>query len=234
MQKLVEFTIGKAVFLMFLMAGFSQNISSQGRYGVALSETSIQCLSSKKGNLYQGIDNYLKVDTGFFVECEEINVISSNGIALWDSANQYLLIPERAGKLRLSVGCVQCGQEEVMGYRYFNVTNVPEPQLMLDGVPIDNPASLPKSRLLTCDSLSIFFNDDLVGSSEWMLITDFQLGYNYGGFHVSHFNPSNKLSHETREIISRLGPDHEISIRATVKSLGDMRKQLPIYRIRIY
>ena len=95
-------------------------------------------------------------------------------------------------------------------------------------------AQIPKSLLMDCDSLSIFFTDDLPGSNAWIQITEFTLGYNYGGFHVSFLNPSNHILFETKEIINRLGPEHEISIRVKVKSIGKIIKELPIYRLTIY
>jgi len=234
MQKSYKFSAIAGYILLALFLSMPLTLFSQGRYGISLSEGSLQCLSSRGGKLYQGIDNYILVDSSLYKECENIELISSNGISVKDTGNLYLLIPERAGKLRLAASCQNGGATEIKGYRYFNVMNVPDPQLMLNGIPVPNQAEIPRSALLRSDSISVFFDDDLVGSSEWMIITEFQLGYNYGGFHVSHVNPGNQLSIETKEIIARLGPDHEISIRATVKSLGDIKKQLPIYRIRIY
>jgi hypothetical protein len=68
----------------------------------------------------------------------------------------------------------------------------------------------------------------------WLRITEFTLGYNYGGFHVSYLNPSNFISLETKEIINRLGPEHEISIRVKVEAEEKLMIELPIYRITLY
>ena len=121
-----------------------------------------------------------------------------------------------------------------LGYRFFNVLPLPEPRLTLNDWPIDNPAVIDRAVLLNCDSLGVFFSDDLIGSISWMRISDFEVGYNYGGFHFSHHNESNQIGTETFEIFNKLGPNNEISLRVTVASDGRVTKHLPIYRLRVY
>lgn len=222
------------VLFALFQIGIHYSLHAQGRYGPALPDSSLVCVSSVKGYLYQGIDNYIRIDTVFFRFCDELILESTNGYAVRDSQYYFLVMPEKAGKLRISVLCIREGKRELLGYKYFHVRVLPEPTLTLNGEPISVSDTLSRQTLLSCDSLGVFYSDDLPGSSEWLLITEFLLGYNYGGFHVSHLNPSNHFTDETRDILARLGPDHEISIKPTVKSMGKIQKKLPIYRIRIY
>ena len=220
---------------LMILVCISPDVLSQGRYGIALEDTSLVCISSLEGVLYSGIDNYVRVDSSLYADCDEIYLETTQGIAMKDTNNLFLVIPERPGKVRVSLLCKnESGEEEVARYQLFHVRNLPEPQLTLDTIPISNPSYIAKNVLIRCDSLGVYFSDDLVGSSEWLSITEFQLGYTYGGFHVTHKNETNKISEETKSILNQLGPDHEISIRTTVRAMGNVRKQLPIYRIRIY
>ena len=145
----------------------------------------------------------------------------------------FVVIPAKSGRIRLTVFSTH-NDTVVIGYEYLQVKQVPEPKLMLNNYKIDARAQLPKSLLMNCDSLSVYFTDDLPGSQLWLRITEFTLGYNYGGFHVSYPNPSNHILFETKEIINRLGPEHEISIRVKASSEGEITKELPIYRIILY
>ncbi len=208
-------------------------INAQGRLGVLLEENSIQCISTNSGYLYSGIDNYIKVSDSILLKYPELTMHTSNGVVKKDSINLFLVIPSKPGRIRLTVFNA-FNDTSAIGYEYLQVKQIPEPKLMLNNYKIDSRAQIPKSLLMNCDSLSVYFTDDLPGSQLWLQITEFTLGYNYGGFHVSYPNPSNHILFETKEIINRLGPEHEISIRVKALSGGVITKELPIYRIILY
>ncbi len=218
--------------LLFLIHG--AGCFGQGRYGDALSHNSIETLSSKEGVLYAGIDNPISVDSTIFSHCSDLQLKASNALVVPDTQNIYLLIPQRVGKVRVNLYCLNQNDTVALGYRFFNVLPLPEPRLTLNDWPIDNPAVIDRAVLLNCDSLGVFFSDDLIGSISWMRISDFEVGYNYGGFHFSHHNESNQIGTETFEIFNKLGPNNEISLRVTVASDGRVTKHLPIYRLRVY
>jgi hypothetical protein len=205
----------------------------QGRLGVLLEQGSVRCTSTLSGDLYRGIDNYVRIDDSIRNSYDHLALKVSNGSVEQDSADLFLVIPSKAGRMRLTILNIP-DDSVALGYVYMNVRTVPDPKLMLNNYRISSAADLPKALLMDCDSLSIFFTDDLPGSEGWIKIKEFTLGYNYGGFHVSHLNPSNKMLFETKEIINRLGPEHEISIRVKVEYEGQITKELPIYRITIY
>jgi len=209
-------------------------LKAQGRYGSQLPINAIISLSSRKGFLYCGIDNYLQVDYSLATGCDSFILCSTNGLLLNDTLDKFISIPERSGNARLSIHCLIDKDTFTLGYRYFTVIYVPNPCLTLNDRPISSPISLSKYAFLSCDSLGIYFSDDIYGSENWMRITDFTIGYNYGEFYISHLNITNKITAQTREIINRLGPDHEISIMFRVESQGKIQKQLPIYRINLY
>lgn len=220
-----------ALFICFFIS--QSLVDAQGRLGVLLKEESIQCVSSFSGTLYSGIDNYVKICDSLNQVYNSLGLRTSNGTVAKDSLDLFLVVPARPGRIRLTV-LNEDWDTAAVGYEYFQVKTVPGPVLMLNNYKIGPVAQLPKSLLMDCDSLSVFFTEDLPGSEAWLKITEFTLGYNYGGFHVSYLNPSNHVLFETKEIINRLGPESEISIRVKVESVGKIIKELPIYRITIY
>lgn len=222
-----------SILLLVMLFIAHSHLNAQGRLGNLLNENSIQCVSTNSGNLYSGIDNYVKICDSIRNEHVDLTLRTSNGIVEKDSNNLFLVIPVRPGRIRLTILNVD-EDTTAIGYEYLQVKAVPGPVLMLNNFQVESKAQIPKRLLMDCDSLSIYFTDDLPGSEAWLQITEFTLGYNYGGFHVSYLNPSNHILYETKEIINRLGPEHEISIRVKVKSIGKIIKELPIYRITIY
>ena len=222
----------KLTFLLCLAISQVQ-INAQGRLGILLEENSIRCVSTNSGYLYRGIDNFIQLNDSLLRKYNELTLQTSNGTVKKDSNNLFIVIPAKSGRIRLTV-LNALNDTTAIGYEYLEVKQVPQPKLMLNNYKIDSKAQLPKSLLMNCDSLSVFFSDDLPESQYWLQITEFTLGYNYGGFHVSYPNPSNHVLFETKEIINRLGPEHEISIRVKVSSEGKITKELPIYRITLY
>ncbi|MBA7528539.1 hypothetical protein ES705_20726 [subsurface metagenome] len=232
----VNMSLKYFVFLLTIFQStiIAESLQAQGRYGSPLKEDDLTILSSKSGYLYSGIDNFIKVRSHYVKTSDTILFKSTNGDVLHDSGQVYLLIPERPGKVRLTLYAKSDYDTIIIGYKHFIVKRIPKPQLVVNNTIIQTSDTLMKNTLLTCDSLKVFFSDDIIGSDKWLKIKEFSLGYNYGGFHVSHFNPSNKFTEETKHIIRYLGPDRVISIRLTVESEGMITRQLPIYRITIY
>ncbi len=209
-------------------------LKAQGRFGSELPEDALTCLTSIKGYLYSGIDNYLQINFSRIPDCDTLFLNTSSGTIISDTIDRYLIIPERPGNIRLTVQCLKNTDTLNLGYKYYIVHSLPDPCIILNNQPVCTPSSVNKNIFLATDSISVFFSDDIIGSDSWLKITDFTIGYTYGGFVVSHLNATNKISQKTREIIYRLGPDHEVSIRFNVESEGKIRKQLPIYRLRLY
>ncbi len=219
---------------MLFIPALTYHLLAQGRFGEQLPDIAIVSLTSRSGLLYSGIDNYLNIDSALILPCDTVLLVNSNGIIMHDTINQYLIIPEYSGNVRLTVYCLQNNDTVSLGYRYFTVNSVPDPLITINNKPISSPASISKSVLLSCDSLGIYVSDDIIGSENWLRITDFTVGYNYGGFHVSYPNSTNILSLQIKEVINRIGPDHTISIRFNLEGEGKIKKQLPIYRLTLY
>jgi hypothetical protein len=221
-------------FIIILFLFTPGNIFCQYRLGNQIDSGLIVTQSSHKGFLYSGIDNFLKIDPSLYENYDTLIIRSNNGKIFSDTNNLFLIIPDRPGKVRLTLIGLNDKDSISVGYFYFTVFGVPEPKLTLNNIPIATPCSIPKKVILDCDSLGVYFSKDIVGSENWVKIARFTLGYNYGGFYVSLLNPSNKFTSNTKEIINQLGPYREITIRPTIESEGMVFKDLPIYKITIY
>jgi hypothetical protein len=221
-------------FMICLFIFNSNLIYCQYRLGKQIDSGLIVTQSSYKGYLYSGIDNFLKIDPSLKKDYDTIILKSNNGKIYTDSNNLILIIPDRPGKVRLTLTGITNKDTTELGYFYFIVFGIPEPKLTLNTIPIESPCSIPKKALVDCDSLGVYFSNDIIGSENWVKVSRFTLGYNYGGFYISHLNPSNKFTLNTKQILNQLGPDREITIRPTIETEGKVSRELPIYKITIY
>ena len=225
------FPAGIIFFLEILSANL---VLCQSRLGEPLRKNTIVTHTSLRGYLYMGIDNYLSLDSNKLSTKDRYYLESNNGTVIPDSNYQYLTIPVRTGKARIEVFLMNGIDTELAGYQYFTVKIVPHPKMTINDIPIDTPTELPRIALMHCDSLGVFISDDIPGSEGWYKITEFTFGYDYGGFYISHKNPTNILTTETKDIISVTGPDREITIWPKIEGEGRVRIELPIYRITLY
>jgi hypothetical protein len=221
-------------FFICLLIFTLNDISCQYRLGKQIDSGLIVTQSSYKGYLYSGIDNFLKIDPLLKKDFDTLIIKINNGKIYSDTNDLILVIPDRPGKVRLTVTGISKTDTIEVGYFYFVVYGIPEPKLTLNTISIESPCTIPKKALMDCDSLGIMFSQDIIGSDKWVKVSKFTLGYNYGGFYISHLNPSNKFSLKTKQILSQLGPDREITIRPTIVSEGNVSRELPIYKITIY
>lgn len=220
-----------AFLMIVLPAG---TVNAQYRYGNELKDVDFKILSSRGGNLYSGIDNYILVSSEIINNLDSLYIESTNGKIFADSGQIYLLIPDRPGKVRLTLYSIADQDTSVIGYKHFLVKRVPDPQLVVGNTLVEVKDTLMKKTLLNCDSLSVYISYDIIGSEQWLKISEFLIGYNYGGFHVSHLNRSSILNDKTRQLITYMAPDREISIKLTVESEGKVFSRLPIYKITLY
>jgi hypothetical protein len=190
----------------------------------------IWCLNSKNNYLYTGIDNPIQLN---YKSIHNIHLETNNGIIFTDSL-QLITIPVRSGKSRFLLYEISGTDTNLIGYRYITVKNVPEASLKVDSLLIKDGDTVSKNILFNCDSLELHFTSDIKSSKNWFRIYQFSVGYNYGGFYVSHINKSNQLQPETYNLIERIEPGKELSIKLFVESGGLIRKELPVFRIKVY
>jgi hypothetical protein len=221
------------LFLGSLFFSLTEISKCQTRYGNELGDSVLIAIDSRNNILYTGIDNRIITDYSRFEENCEYTLKVNNGIVFSDSI-YYISVPDRPGDARFLVLGIRDNDTALIGYRYFEVRNVPEPLLAVDTLRLKEEDVISKNHLLNCDSLNIFISDDIIGSESWFKIVKFTLGYVYGGYYVEHVNNTNKLSRETKQIIYTIGPTKEIIIKPVVKGEGKLIKELPIFRLTLY
>lgn len=223
----------KIVLLIYISSSCSFILQAQSRYGKLLDSNFLHILSSKKGVLYSGIDNFIEINPPDSIKNSILYFSANNGIMLKDEQN-YLVIPKRSGKIRIMAYLINGNDTLIYGHRYLNVERVPEPKLKINQLILDEKGYLLKSELLKCDSLEIIFDPDIIGSETWYKVQSFTIGYSYGSFYKSYFNNGNIPSSRTRRIISRISPGKKIVIRTKAEGEGNVVMDLPIYRLTIY
>ncbi|MBN1115849.1 MAG: hypothetical protein JXA77_01490, partial [Bacteroidales bacterium] len=140
-------------------------------------------------------------------------------------------IPERYGSIRI----VFKNRGKSIGYKVFNVKNVPDPKIKIGKHELLKPLIyIPQTELLNADSLSVFVSYDIINSENWYSIKEYTFGYTYAVFYYSASNTGNKISSEIKEMIEKAGKDKLISINAIIESNSLIIKQLPIIKIVAY
>lgn len=225
--------VTKAVlYIIFTLSIYHQS-AGQYRYGENLGDSVLFAARSVKNQLYVGIDNPLVLNIGAEKLPENYSLSSSNGIVFFDST-EFVTIPSRSGISRIIVSEIKNNDTILVGYRFFKVINVPDPMLRIDTLIFSEEDNVYRHFLLNADSLGIFFTNDIPGSENWFRIIRYTIGYIYGGLYRSYEFKGNKISNKVKEIINTLGPGKEIIIKPYVEGEGNLNKELPIYRLKIY
>jgi hypothetical protein len=221
------------ILLGTLFLGFAAASMGQTRYGGELGDSILTAVNSRSNILYAGIDNEISVDySGLGIYAEYLLTVN-NGVVLPDSTC-YISIPDRNGKARFLVFGINGNDSTLIGYRYFQVENVPEPLLYIDSLLVKRNDMVSKQHFLNSDSLGIFISDDIIGAEDWYKTIRFTLGYVYGGYYVEYTNNTNLISHEAKQIIYTIAPSMEIVIKPIIEGEGSLIKELPIFRLKLY
>ena len=221
------------ILLGALFLGFTPASMCQTRYGGELGDSILTAVNSRSNILYAGMDNEIYVDySGLGIYTEYLLAVN-NGVVFPDSTC-YISIPDRAGKARFLVFGINGTDSTLIGYRYFQVENIPEPMLYIDSLLVKRDDMVSKQHILNSDSLGIFISDDIIGAESWYKTIRFTLGYVYGGYYVEYTNNTNMISREAKQIIYTIGPSMEIIIKPIVEGEGRLIKELPIFRLTLY
>ncbi len=208
-------------------------LTGQYRYGENLSDSIFDLVNSKNGILYAGIDNPVEIRLPGDENIEDYILEVTNGIVFYDSL-QFITIPVRSGISRLILSKVEGTDTILKGHKFFQVRSVPEPLLRIDTFCFSEESGIYKHQLLYADSLSIFFSSDIPGSENWFRVKEYSIGYIFGGFYRSYSFDGNKISNAAKIIVNRISPGKVIVFRIVAESDSKIRKELPVYRLRLF
>jgi hypothetical protein len=208
-------------------------LKGQYRYGENLSDSIFNLVLSRSNTLYAGIDNPVEIEINDNERFEDYILETTNGVVLYDSL-RFITIPVRSGLSRLVLSKIEANDTILKGHRFYQVKNVPDPLLRIDTICYDETSDIYKRQLLQCDSISVFFSSDIMGSENWYKITEYSIGYIFGGFYRSYTFKGNQFSNAAKSVIMRISPGKIIVFRIIAESEGNIRKELPVYRLRLF
>lgn len=208
-------------------------LNGQYRYGESLSDSVFNLAHSRSNILYAGMDNPVEIGISEHENIEDFILETSNGIVFYDSL-RFITIPVRSGLSRLVLLKVEDNDTILQGHRFFQVKNIPDPLLKIDTSFFDETSEIYKRQLIQSDSISVFFSSDIIGSENWFKIKEYSIGYTFGGFYRSYSFKGNRITDAAKIIINRISPGKVVVFRITAESEGNIMKELPVYRLKLY
>jgi hypothetical protein len=208
-------------------------LKGQYRYGENLSDSIFNLVLSRSSTLYAGIDNPVEIEINDNERIEDYILETTNGVVVYDSI-RFITIPVRSGLSRLVLLKIEANDTILKGHRFFQVKNVPDPLLRIDTICYDETSDIYKRQLLQSDSISIFFSSDIMGSENWFKITEYSIGYIFGGFYRSYSFKGNQINNAAKSVILRISPGKVIVFRVIAESEGNIKKEMPVYRLRLF
>lgn len=195
----------------------------------------ITSITSKSGDLYAGINNYLelRLTEGEYAPANLI-LETNNGSIEWMD-NKVITVPKYAGNSFIKIYMVNIDRDTVLvGKQRLIVHRIPDPSLKIGETIIEDQSSVDRKVFFLGDSLRLYFTDDLPESSRWYHIDYFNAGFTYGGAYFHEDNEGPIFSKRSLEIIKNQLPGHEFIIKViSVSPNVSHFHVLPIIRFRM-
>jgi hypothetical protein len=197
---------------------------------------SIKSVNSKSNRLYTGIDNVIYfISNG--ISYDSLFFTCSNG-PVYEDEGIYYCHPVRSGRARIGVYGLSTSLNKTdtvqIAYCDFVVQSLPAPSIKIDGTIIKDLLPVQKNFFVNNDSLSIFYSDDIIGSNEWLEVESFTIGYAVSGYFKSFYNDGRILTEANKQIVYRLRPGTELSIKVKVSNPDDITINLPVVKLQIF
>lgn len=195
---------------------------------------SIKAIGSQGDFLYNGIDNYLKINCPDIIT-QNLNIFPSvNNGKIFKTDNNYLTIPKYAGRSFVTTYYINENNDTlIIGKKQFVVLPIPYPVLCVGKTVIREKSRINRSVFFTSDSLKLFFTDDFPESDKWTKIERFMIGYTYGGIYISLDNEGPIISPKTFDFIRKLPPGQELVIKVNSITPSQVMTYLPLIRFKI-
>jgi len=225
------------LFLSLSIQVYTQSVSKSDSLLIRKYWDKIQLKSvtSKSGNLYVGINNYLEL---MFPSNEAVPykvVLKTNNGKTQLINNKFVTIPTFAGNSYLRIYIINSNSDTLLvGRKKFTVFSIPDPSLIIGQTVINEKSNINRNVLLSGDSLKLYFTDDLPESSQWYHIDYFNSGYTYGGAFIYEDNDGAVFSKNSIEMIRKQMSGQEFVIKVVAVSPAAKHfRILPIVRFKI-
>lgn len=194
----------------------------------------VEATESKNNYLYAGIDNTLKI-TFPDENSKKLQLYwGVNNGQIFRTGDLYLTIPRKAGWSFVTTYCITENNDTlVLGKKQFIVKNIPAPTLLIGNTHLCENCTVDRKAFYTGDTLKIFFTDDYAESNQWVSITNFSVGYSYGGMYLSVNNEGSVLLPHTVNFIQKLKPGQQTVIKVIATTPTRMLRQMPLTRFSV-
>jgi len=195
----------------------------------------ISSVTSKSGNLYVNINNYLEL---MFPANEIVPfkvVLKTNNGSIQIYNNRFVTIPDFIGNSYIKIYIININNDTLLvGKKKLTVLGIPDPCLMFGHTMIYEQSVISRKLLLGSDTLKLYFTDDLPESSQWYHIDYFNSGYTYGGAYFYEDNKGPVFSKKSLEIIKKQLPGQELVIKVVAVSPSAKHfRIMPIVRFKM-
>jgi hypothetical protein len=195
----------------------------------------ISSVTSKSGNLYVNINNYLEL---MFPANEIVPfevVLKTNNGSIQIHNNRFVTIPDFIGNSYIKIYIINKNNDTLLiGRKKFTVLGIPDPCLILGRTVIYEQSVISRKLLMGRDTLKLYFTDDLPESSQWYHIDYFNSGYTYGGAYIYEDNKGPVFSKKSLEVIKNQLPGQELVIKVVAVSPNAKHfRIMPIVRFKM-
>jgi hypothetical protein len=183
-------------------------------------------LTSSENTIIRGIDNKVFVRSNLFQG--KVNIQIDQKYILSRDENYLLLSsPSLDSKENLSL-LIGNFKNDTIYYKIFRNESLPVPSIFIGHVNLSETKLLRLNELQMADSIFILFRNTLAGSSEWLKIKRFTIGYSYGSYYITHDNIGNILTQKTKRILLGMKPGQEVSLSILAEGTGEVKKEVPL------
>jgi len=194
-------------------------------------QDTVVSLTSTENIIIRGIDNKMFVRSNLFAG--NITIQVDKKYILSREENCFLLrSPDLDSRENISLLIGKFGNDTVY-YKTFRNESLPAPSIYIGHVNLSAIKKLTLNDIQMADSVFILFKNTLVGSSEWLKIKRFTVGYKYGTYYISHDNFGNKITLKTKSVLMGLKPGQEVSINILAEGSGSVKKEVPLLYFKI-
>jgi hypothetical protein len=218
--------------IIFLFLFSTQLTQGQWRYGRLLPDSVIYSTTSMSNTLYTGIDNRLVFQDSLFSNYNNLVFKCNNGKIMFDSS--HFVVPRRAGNLRVEIHDESNDNTDTIGFYNFKVNPLPSPSIAFNGNIIKDSLKINIKDFTHADSLFIIVSDDIPESKDWILVKEFSVGYNYGGYFIGATSPNNIITDEMKALVEKKGKGRWFSVKVLTQSGKTLLVTNPMYKILFY
>ena len=194
-------------------------------------QDTVVSLTSTENNIIRGIDNKIFVRSNLFPGNVKIYIDKKYIISKEENCF-FLHSPALDSKENISV-LIGSFKNDTVFYKTFKNESLPAPSIYIGHVNLSITKILTLNDLQISDSVFILFKNTLVGSSEWVKIKRFTIGYKYGTYYITHDNIGNILTQKTKSVLMGMKPGQEVSINILAEGTGSVKREVPLLYFKI-